>query len=843
MPVSDLVSPADVMQPYPGLRPFEPDEALKFHGRETHIAELLRRLSENRFIAVVGSSGSGKSSLVRAGLLPALYRGRLIGATSQWRICILRPGDAPMKSLAASLAERKVPSRDENAVREEIGRSSLGLLRAVRASQFAPGESLLLVVDQFEELFRFVRERKEQDGGAEARLFVSSLLEAADLSSAPVYVVLTMRSDFLGDCSQFPGLPEALNRSQYLIPRMTREQVRDAIEKPLRLVNARMSGKLVERLLNELGDDTGQLPVLQHALNRTYREFVSRGTSRGNQGEIGVDDYAAAGELKRALDLHADSLLAELKREDARLEALTELIFRCLTIMEGGRKVRRPTRLDRLYGIVGATDEESRARVRTVIVAFANPDHAMLLWSGKRLSGESVVDISHESLIEHWACLNNWVDMEAAARNLYLSAADDTSQEHRGTAARWRNLRLSEALGYLEHGPWNQAWAERAGFYKAAGFEDVKAFLTREAAAQRSEDERQARELALAKRAKEAAEAQARAERQKKRLVVLAGILGMAALGLGLVVVVDLSARANANKDIAVAQGDKALLDLRDQSVKVQALVADFGDLLKQNASQQLDLRDQISRAADPEEKKRLQSELKKLVEQEAELRKQKDNAQGTLNAESKNKTRVNSVDGLVYVFIPPGNFVMGCSPGDTECDSNEKPPHAEQIAVGFWLGQTEVTQAAWKKVNGGANPSHFKSDLLPVENVDWNQAGAYCNAIGGRLPTEKEWEYAARAGSTASRYGVLDAVAWYSDNSAGTTHPVGLKQANAWGLYDMLGNVWEWTASNYDAGDRVDRGASWQSYNRDIRTSVRWANVPSGRGNNLGFRCEAEFR
>jgi hypothetical protein len=197
-----------IIQPYPGLRPFEPDEVLKFYGRETHTAELLRRLSESRFIAVICNSGRGKSSLIRAGLLPALYRGRLIGATSQWRICIMRPGDEPMQSLAASLAARKVSSSDEMAILQEIRRSSLGLVRTVRASQFAPGESLLLIVDQFEELFRYIRERKEQDGGAEARLFVLSLLEAADLSSAPVYVVLTMRSDFLGDCSQSPGLQQ-----------------------------------------------------------------------------------------------------------------------------------------------------------------------------------------------------------------------------------------------------------------------------------------------------------------------------------------------------------------------------------------------------------------------------------------------------------------------------------------------------------------------------------------------------------------------------------------------------------------------------------------------------------
>jgi hypothetical protein len=201
------------------------------------------------------------------------------------------------------------------------------------------------VVDQFEELFRFVKERREQDGGAEARLFVASLLEAADFSSAPVYVVLTMRSDFLGDCSQFPGLPETLNRSQYLVPRMTREQVREAIEKPLRLVGAHMSPRLVERLLNELGNDTGQLPVLQHALNRTFHEFEKRGV----EGDIAVDDYAAAGEMAGALNAHAEALLESLRAQGVPgADRWTESVFRCLTTIEGGRRIRRPTRLESL---------------------------------------------------------------------------------------------------------------------------------------------------------------------------------------------------------------------------------------------------------------------------------------------------------------------------------------------------------------------------------------------------------------------------------------------------------------------------------------------------------------
>ena len=184
-------------------------------------------------------------------------------------------------------------------------------------------------------------------------------------------------------------------------------------------------------------------------------------------------------------------------------------------------------------------------------------------------------------------------------------------------------------------------------------------------------------------------------------------------------------------------------------------------------------------------------------------------------------RTKVNSKDGLTYVWIPPGST----------------------ITKGFWMGQTEVTQAAYQRVMG-TNPSYFHGERLPVERVTWDQANAYCGAVGMRLPTEAEWEYAARAGSTASRYGDLDAVGWYSGNSGRETHEVGQKEPNGWKLYDMLGNVWEWVADWYDEHSgqgRVVRGGSWINSPRDVRASYRsW--YPPGNGlYNLGFRCGGE--
>src|SRR5215213_5655391 len=254
--------------PFPGLRPFEFDESHLFFGRDGQSEELLRKLGSTRFVAVVGTSGSGKSSLVRAGLLPDLFGGFISSAGSNWRVAVMRPSNDPLGNLSQALASTDVlgspegnPQLQATIIEATLRRGSLGLVEVVRQNRMPRNENLLVLVDQFEELFRFERVTRDQQYHYAAASFVKLLLEAARQSEFAIYVVLTMRSDFLGDCSLFWGLPEAVNQGQYLIPRLTRDQRAQAITGPIAVCGGSVTQRLVNRLLNDMGDDFDQLPI------------------------------------------------------------------------------------------------------------------------------------------------------------------------------------------------------------------------------------------------------------------------------------------------------------------------------------------------------------------------------------------------------------------------------------------------------------------------------------------------------------------------------------------------------------------------------------------------------
>ena len=341
-----------------------------------------------------------------------------------------------------------------------------------------------MVVDQFEELFRYRQlgaGQQENVTGVseEATAFVNLLLEAKEQTSYPIYIVLTMRSDFLGDCAQFPGLAEAINAGQYLVPRMTRDERRAAISGPVGVGGAEISPVLLTRLVNDVGDNPDQLSILQHALNRTWARWQNEG---GGKGPLDLAHYEAIGTMAHALDQHAEKAYAELGT--ARQQQICEKLFKALTDKATDpRGVRRPTTLGTLCALADAT----AAEVTDVIDVFRKPSRSFLMPpAGEALEPETVIDISHESLMRVWQRLNDWADEEAQSAQIYRRLADTAALHAAGKASLWRDPDLQLALDWRDQSQPNETWASRyhPGFAAAMGF------LTQSSEARKAERER-----------------------------------------------------------------------------------------------------------------------------------------------------------------------------------------------------------------------------------------------------------------------------------------------------------------------------------------------------------------
>jgi WD40 repeat protein/tetratricopeptide (TPR) repeat protein/energy-coupling factor transporter ATP-binding protein EcfA2 len=500
----------DLSNPFPGLRCFLSEEDYLFFGRHEQIEDLLRRLRTNRLVAVVGTSGSGKSSLVRAGLLPAVLGGGMAQAGSAWEIAVMRPGGSPMAHLARALCEAGLDDADaEDALSHlhaTLSRSRNGLIEAVRQSRAAAGSKLLLVVDQFEELFRF--NRASAMSQEEAIAFVNLLLYATQQADQNVYVVLTMRSDFLGECSQFLGLAEAVNDGEFLIPRMTRDQIQEAIEGPIRVRGAAIAPRLLFRLLNDVEDNQDQLPVLQHALMRTW-DLWQRSPQSG-VAALDLEHYDATGGMHEALSRHADEIFDALPSGPHRTAAVR--IFKALTERgPDGRGIRRPTRLGQLVAIA-AVEEPI---VHGVIEAYRAPGVTFLMPPvSSILDDDAVIDISHESLMRVWRRLRGWVEDEAQSARIYHRLRETAALHGEKRAGLYHDPDLQIALSWREAIEPNSAWAGQVG----GRFDEAMAFLdTSREAAEREENQREAARQRELERARQLAETQVRVARLFKR--------------------------------------------------------------------------------------------------------------------------------------------------------------------------------------------------------------------------------------------------------------------------------------------------------------------------------------
>ncbi|MGB6535615.1 MAG: rhodanese-like domain-containing protein [Xanthobacteraceae bacterium] len=515
--------------PYPGLRSFRHDESDLFFGREEFVTSMVDRLATTRFLAVLGSSGTGKSSVVRTGLLDSLELGLMAKAGSSWRVADFRPGSEPLHNLADALlaGDAKVTSGERQLLRGFLARGPRAVIEWCRDGNLPAGTNLLLLADQFEELFRYQDYAKRE----ETQALVELLLESAHSSEFPVYVTITMRSEYLGACAFLDGLAEAISRGMVLIPRLTREQCRTAIIGPAEVCGIKTDPPLVNRLLNDLAsfaswDDSGgadeldkqarradQLPLLQYTLNRMWLRARERlgGSADGRPLVLRLADYETIGGLRGALNAHADQLLEDLKK--AGCDGVVEPVFRALvsgtTVAEA---VRRPRKFGELVALAGG-DEQA---VRKVVDAFRGPGVNFLTPERGPLNSDTDIDISHESLIRQWGKLSGWLQQEARdAQNLRRL------QERTGYGDLLQGRELAQLVAWREEAKPTAVWAKRYGgdFAGAIRFLDLsqRAEQDRIEAAVRAEQDRLA--------------AKQRAEQERRRRLIMGAAAVVAALG------------------------------------------------------------------------------------------------------------------------------------------------------------------------------------------------------------------------------------------------------------------------------------------------------------------------
>jgi len=452
-------------QPYPGLRPFEDHEWSIFFGRERMVDDVIDRLARDRLVVVHGASGSGKSSLIRAGVMPKLAR-QHVRHGAAWLTCAMRPSGGPLWNLATEFAKLEGRGDDLDRIGTIQGlfnRRGATLALVAGALKGFSGKSLCVLIDQFEELFRYEKETSRE----EAELFVELVGRAASTqddepaaNAAETHVVVTMRSEFLGECARFDGLAETINRTQYLVPRMDDDALMRALRRPAQMYDGSIDEALAARLIASVRGREDELPLLQHGLMLMWGE-----AARGKAGEPIVLDgtmVEKAGGLAELLSGHADRVM-DAAAPDSRRARLVEVMFRELTDVNAeGSAIRRPRAFRDLAAVAGATTDE----LRPIVDAFRAPGVTFLTpYSPALLNEKTVIDISHEALIRCWRRIaspkNGWLKREfddgLAWRSLLVEAKAYEKNPDRvlSAAATEDRSRL-----FAEQG---EAWSHRYG--------------------------------------------------------------------------------------------------------------------------------------------------------------------------------------------------------------------------------------------------------------------------------------------------------------------------------------------------------------------------------------------
>jgi WD40 repeat protein/energy-coupling factor transporter ATP-binding protein EcfA2 len=437
--------------PYLGLASFQPTDAELYFGRERLVDDVVRRLVEQRFLAVFGASGSGKSSLLRAGLLPAIQAGRLPGS-QDWPTILMTPGEHPFEELAIQLGALQGVAT--GALRADLEAQPANLDLAVRQALIGrpPLAHILLLVDQFEEVFTLCGDEGERIG------FIDALLGAVRSPRGRTRVVLGVRADFYARCGHYPDLVAALRDAQLLVGPMTEGELRAVITQPALRAGLAIEPALVETALHDARDEPGALPLLSHALQETWKRLRGR--------MLTLADYLAVGGVQGGVAQTAEEVYGRLT--SAQQEIARRIFLRLTAIGEGAVDTKRRASLEELRG---DGDAEATGLVLERLAA------ARLV-----TVGEDSVEVTHEALIRSWPRLRDWLTKDRERLRLHrqlTQAAREWDALGREPDALYRGVQLAAAKEWTAKRDQELNALERAFLDTSAAWEARSFTLTR----------------------------------------------------------------------------------------------------------------------------------------------------------------------------------------------------------------------------------------------------------------------------------------------------------------------------------------------------------------------------
>ncbi len=505
--VIETAVPADIeiINPYKGLRAFQEADAADFYGRETLVEQLVNRMAESRFLAVVGPSGGGKSSVVKAGLIPAL-RQEALPSSDKWFVAEMTPDTHPLEELELALLPIAVDPPPS--LVEPLQKDTRGLLRTVR--RILPDENgaqLLLVIDQFEELFTLVEDE------ARRTHFLDSLVAALNAPRCPLRVVVTLRADFYDRPLQYQPLGSLFKQHTELVLPLTLDELTWAIQEPARRVGVGFEEGVVAAILDDVHDQPGTLPLLQYALTELFEERQDRLMTQAA--------YRAVGGVLGALGQRAEDLFASF--DGASKGAARQLFLRLVTLGEGVEDTRRRVRLSELVAL------QTSEVLETSEVSDHFGRHRLLTFDHDPITREPTVEVAHEALLREWPRLRRWLEQsrdDVRLQRMLAAFAAEWAQKNRDEGLLLRGSRLDLFSGWAADSDLALTQDEHAYLHAS-----VSAREQRKAA----EQARQQRELETARQLAEMESRRAEEQTQaaqslRQRAILLGGALVVVAI-------------------------------------------------------------------------------------------------------------------------------------------------------------------------------------------------------------------------------------------------------------------------------------------------------------------------